>query len=44
MLAVKGAPGEGNAELTNAMRETLKEAGWPVLSKPRPTRSPFWAM
>jgi hypothetical protein len=36
VLAVKGAPGEGNAELTNAMRETLKEAGWPVLSKPRP--------
>jgi hypothetical protein len=36
VLAVKGAPGEGNTELTNAMRQILQEAGWPVLSKPRP--------
>lgn len=35
VLAVKGAPGGGNDELTIAMRQTLKEAGWPVLSKPR---------
>lgn len=35
VIPVKGAPGKGNAELTQAMRETLQEAGWPVLSKPR---------
>lgn len=35
VIGVKGAPGAGNDELTVAMRETLKEAGWPVLSKPR---------
>ncbi|NNF78377.1 MAG: hypothetical protein HKN05_10155, partial [Rhizobiales bacterium] len=31
---VKGAPGDGNRELTAAMREVLKNAGWPVRSKP----------
>jgi hypothetical protein len=35
VLAVKGAPGNGNAELTQAMRETLAKAGWPVLKSPR---------
>ena len=29
-------PGGGNAELTSAMRRTLSEAGWPVVSKPQP--------
>ncbi len=33
--SVKGAPGTGNAELTMAMRQALKQAGWPVLSAPR---------
>lgn len=36
VLAVKGSPGGGNAELTAAMRRTLAAAGWPVISKPRP--------
>ncbi len=31
---VKGAPGAGNRELTAAMRQVLKNAGWPVRSKP----------
>ena len=31
---VKGAPGAGNRELTAAMREVLKNAGWPVRAKP----------
>lgn len=35
VLAVKGSPGTGNDELTRAMRQTLKTAGWPVLSAPR---------
>jgi hypothetical protein len=35
VIPVKGSPGLGNAELTRAMRETLKSAGWPVLSAPR---------
>jgi hypothetical protein len=35
VLPVIGAPGTGNADLTRAMRRTLSEAGWPVLSKPR---------
>ena len=35
VVPVKGSPGKGNAELTKAMRETLKLAGWPVLSAPR---------
>lgn len=36
VLAVKGSPGGGDAELTAAMRRTLAAAGWPVVSKPRP--------
>jgi hypothetical protein len=32
---VQGAKGEGNAELTAAMRSSLKKAGWPVLEAPR---------
>jgi hypothetical protein len=35
VLPVKGAPGNGNDELTRAMRETLAKAGWPVLKAPR---------
>ncbi len=35
VLSVKGSPGSGNDELTRAMRQTLKTAGWPVLSQPR---------
>jgi hypothetical protein len=35
VVAVKGAPGAGNVELTEAMRRTLKAAGWPVVNKPR---------
>ncbi len=35
VVQVKGAPGKGNAELTEAMRKTLRSAGWPVLSAPR---------
>jgi hypothetical protein len=35
VLPVVGAPGTGNADLTKAMRQTLSEAGWPVLTKPR---------
>jgi len=35
VLAVRGATGTGNAELTSAMRETLASAGWPVVAKPR---------
>jgi hypothetical protein len=35
VIPVKGSPGSGNAELTRAMRETLKLAGWPVISAPR---------
>lgn len=35
VLPVSGAPGNGNADLTEAMRQTLKDAGWPVLGKPR---------
>ncbi len=33
--AVTGAPGKGNAELATAMREVLKQAGWPVLLSKR---------
>ena len=33
---VKGAPGDGNAELTEAMRDVLEGAGWPVETKPGP--------
>jgi hypothetical protein len=32
---VSGAPGTGNADLTTAMRQTLADAGWPVLKGPR---------
>lgn len=32
---VKGAKGEGNSELTAAMRNALQQAGWPVLKSPR---------
>jgi len=35
VLPVSGAPGSGNADLTKAMRQTLEDAGWPVLVKPR---------
>ncbi len=35
VLLVKGSPGHGNDELTAAMRDTLRTAGWPVLSAPR---------
>lgn len=31
---VQGAEGKGNAELTEAMRQVLREAGWPVVNKP----------
>jgi hypothetical protein len=31
---VRGAPGKGNSELTIAMRNVLKKAGWPVRSTP----------
>jgi hypothetical protein len=36
VVAVKGSPGGGDAELTAAMRKTLSAAGWPVVSKPQP--------
>lgn len=35
VLAVKGLPGAGNGELTAAMRQALKGAGWPVIGKAR---------
>ena len=35
VVAVKGSPGAGNSELTEAMRRTLKAAGWPVVNRPR---------
>jgi hypothetical protein len=35
VLPVSGAPGTGNADLTTAMRQTLSDAGWPVLTSPR---------
>lgn len=35
VVAVKGSPGPGNGELTEAMRRTLKAAGWPVVNRPR---------
>jgi hypothetical protein len=31
---VKGADGKGNAELTAAMRQVLRDAGWPVINAP----------
>jgi hypothetical protein len=33
---VQGASGSGNAELTNAMRQVLRDAGWPVVNAPAP--------
>ncbi|MFO1090549.1 MAG: hypothetical protein U1E46_13330 [Hyphomicrobiales bacterium] len=33
---VTGSPGKGNAELANAMRRTLADAGWPVVDKAAP--------
>lgn len=36
VLPVKGAPGQGNDELTKAMRQTLTTAGWTVLPKAAP--------
>lgn len=35
VMPVSGAPGTGNADLTKAMRQTLSDAGWPVLTSPR---------
>jgi hypothetical protein len=35
VLEVSGASGQGNTELTEAMREALSSAGWPVVSSPR---------
>lgn len=35
VVPVKGSPGPGNGQLTSAMRKTLSEAGWPVVSKPQ---------
>lgn len=31
---VQGAAGSGNADLTEAMRQVLREAGWPVVNAP----------
>ena len=36
VMPVKGSPGGGDAELTSAMRKTLSEAGWPVVTKRQP--------
>ncbi len=33
---VQGATGSGNADLTKAMRQVLREAGWPVVNAPAP--------
>jgi hypothetical protein len=33
---VQGAPGSGNVDLTEAMRQVLREAGWPVVNSPAP--------
>lgn len=35
VVPVKGAPGDGNQQLTQAMRATLRNAGWAVLESPR---------
>jgi hypothetical protein len=35
-VAVLPVTGSGGVELTAAMRKVLKDAGWPVLSQPRP--------
>ncbi len=34
--AVQGAMGSGNADLTAAMRQVLRDAGWPVVNAPAP--------
>ncbi len=36
VIPVKGSPGEGDTELTSAMRKTLSSAGWPVVAKRSP--------
>jgi hypothetical protein len=36
VVPVRGSPGDGDDELTTAMRKILSEAGWPVVSKPQP--------
>ncbi len=36
VMPVKGSPGSGDAELTAAMRKTLIDAGWPVVTKRQP--------
>ena len=33
---VRGAAGSGNVDLTEAMRQVLREAGWPVVNAPTP--------
>ena len=35
VVPVRGSPGPGDGQLTSAMRRTLSEAGWPVVSKPQ---------
>ncbi len=35
VTGVTGAPGQGNRELAEALRNVLKKAGWPVYRKPR---------
>ncbi len=35
VTGVRGAPGKGNHELAEALRNVLKKAGWPVYRKPR---------
>ena len=35
VVAVKGAPGKGNAELARALRLVLRKASWPVYAKAR---------
>jgi hypothetical protein len=32
--SVQGAAGQGNTELTQAMRQVLRDAGWPVVNAP----------
>lgn len=36
VMQVKGSPGGGDAELTAAMRRTLADAGWPVVTRRQP--------
>lgn len=36
VVPVKGSPGGGDAELTQAMRKILAAAGWPVVNSPQP--------